>query len=209
MKGPVRLGAVDYLNVRPLVYQLDRQPDRLSLRFDVPVSVRAVARLRRHRSGHGSDDHVPRSPGRPHRARRVHRIGGRGGVRRAVPPPAVARRAIRGARHVLAHVRGADSNSVRAPLRHQSGFRAAPARSGQHARVWRTRRCSSGTPRCSPTHQASGATKTDLGAEWTLDDRPAVCLGVLVRAGGRRFARCGGVAARRRSRRHAALGCDR
>lgn len=36
MKRLVRLGAVDYLNVRPLVYQLDHQSDRLSLRFDVP-----------------------------------------------------------------------------------------------------------------------------------------------------------------------------
>ena len=33
---PVRLGAVDYLNVRPLVHGLDRYPDRVSLRFDVP-----------------------------------------------------------------------------------------------------------------------------------------------------------------------------
>ena len=31
----VRLGAVEYLNARPLVYGLDRSP-RFSLRFDVP-----------------------------------------------------------------------------------------------------------------------------------------------------------------------------
>lgn len=31
-----RLGAVDYLNVRPLVYGLDRLSDRVTLRFDVP-----------------------------------------------------------------------------------------------------------------------------------------------------------------------------
>ena len=36
VKLPVRLGAVDYLNVRPLVHGLDRSPDRVSLRFDVP-----------------------------------------------------------------------------------------------------------------------------------------------------------------------------
>jgi len=34
--SPVRLGAVSYLNVRPLVYGLDRHRDRVSLRFDVP-----------------------------------------------------------------------------------------------------------------------------------------------------------------------------
>jgi chorismate dehydratase len=33
---PVRLGAVSYLNVRPLVHGLDGLPDRVSLRFDVP-----------------------------------------------------------------------------------------------------------------------------------------------------------------------------
>ena len=34
---PVRLGAVSYLNTRPLVYGLERQTDRFSLRFDVPA----------------------------------------------------------------------------------------------------------------------------------------------------------------------------
>jgi chorismate dehydratase len=36
VKPPVRLGAVDYLNVRPLVHGLDRSADLVSLRFDVP-----------------------------------------------------------------------------------------------------------------------------------------------------------------------------
>jgi chorismate dehydratase len=36
VSAPVRLGAVDYLNVRPLVYGLERRPDLVSLRFDVP-----------------------------------------------------------------------------------------------------------------------------------------------------------------------------
>lgn len=36
MTVPVRLGAVSYLNVRPLVHGLDARPDRVSLRFDVP-----------------------------------------------------------------------------------------------------------------------------------------------------------------------------
>lgn len=35
MSRPVRLGAVSYLNVRPLVYGLESQPD-VTLRFDVP-----------------------------------------------------------------------------------------------------------------------------------------------------------------------------
>src|SRR5262245_14424760 len=33
---PVRLGAVSYLNTRPLVWGLERHRDRFDLRFDVP-----------------------------------------------------------------------------------------------------------------------------------------------------------------------------
>jgi chorismate dehydratase len=33
---PIRIGAVDYLNARPLVHGLDRQTDRFQLRFDPP-----------------------------------------------------------------------------------------------------------------------------------------------------------------------------
>lgn len=36
MTRPVRLGGVSYLNVRPLVYGLDKRPELFSLRFDVP-----------------------------------------------------------------------------------------------------------------------------------------------------------------------------
>ena len=36
MNRPVRLGAVSYLNVRPLVYGLDTRPDLVTVRFDVP-----------------------------------------------------------------------------------------------------------------------------------------------------------------------------
>ena len=34
--APIRLGAVDYLNARPLVYGLGRRPDLFDLRFDPP-----------------------------------------------------------------------------------------------------------------------------------------------------------------------------
>lgn len=33
----IRLGAVSYLNTRPLVYGLEQQPERFTLRFDVPA----------------------------------------------------------------------------------------------------------------------------------------------------------------------------
>jgi chorismate dehydratase len=38
----IRLGAVSYLNTRPLVYGLDRQTHRFSLRFDVPAQCAAL-----------------------------------------------------------------------------------------------------------------------------------------------------------------------
>src|SRR4051812_17430044 len=39
---PIRLGAVSYLNTGPLVYGLDRQPDRFEIRFDVPSRCAAL-----------------------------------------------------------------------------------------------------------------------------------------------------------------------
>jgi chorismate dehydratase len=38
----VRLGAVDYLNARPLVYGLDRRPDLFEIRYDVPSQCAAL-----------------------------------------------------------------------------------------------------------------------------------------------------------------------
>src|SRR5688572_30641585 len=35
-RSPVRVGAVGYLNARPLTWALDRQPDRWRVRYDVP-----------------------------------------------------------------------------------------------------------------------------------------------------------------------------
>ena len=39
---PIRLGAVEYLNARPLVWGLDRWPARFSLRYDVPAKCAAL-----------------------------------------------------------------------------------------------------------------------------------------------------------------------
>jgi chorismate dehydratase len=38
----IRLGAVSFLNTRPLVYGLDRQPERFTVRFDVPSQCAAL-----------------------------------------------------------------------------------------------------------------------------------------------------------------------
>ncbi len=39
---PLRLGAVSYLNTKPLVYGLDAHPDQFTLRFDVPARCAAL-----------------------------------------------------------------------------------------------------------------------------------------------------------------------
>jgi len=40
--NPVRLGAVSYLNTKPLVYGLDERPDLFAVRFDVPARCAAL-----------------------------------------------------------------------------------------------------------------------------------------------------------------------
>lgn len=42
MKAPLRLGAVGYLNTKPLVYGLERRPDLFDVRFDVPSRCAAL-----------------------------------------------------------------------------------------------------------------------------------------------------------------------
>jgi chorismate dehydratase len=42
MSRPLRLGAVGYLNTKPLVYGLERQPERFDVRFDVPSKCAAL-----------------------------------------------------------------------------------------------------------------------------------------------------------------------
>ena len=39
---PLRLGAVSYLNTKPLVYGLEAQPDQFDVRFDVPSKCAAL-----------------------------------------------------------------------------------------------------------------------------------------------------------------------
>ena len=42
MSRPVRVGAVGYLNARPLTWALDRSPDRWQVRYDVPSTCSAL-----------------------------------------------------------------------------------------------------------------------------------------------------------------------
>src|SRR5436305_13630105 len=65
-REPIRLGAVSYLNTGPLVYGLERRPERFQIRFDVPS--RCAALLHEHQVDpglipsieylHGADYHI-------------------------------------------------------------------------------------------------------------------------------------------------------
>ena len=46
MTDPVRLGAVGYLNARPLTWALDRAPERWTIRYDVPAVCSTLLRSR-------------------------------------------------------------------------------------------------------------------------------------------------------------------
>lgn len=43
---PVRIGAVGYLNARPLTWALDRDPDRWRVRYDLPAVCADLLRSR-------------------------------------------------------------------------------------------------------------------------------------------------------------------
>ena len=66
---PIRIGAVGYLNARPLVYGLDQQTDHFSLRFDTPSKCAAllhegaidVGLIPSIEYAHRSDEYAPRS----------------------------------------------------------------------------------------------------------------------------------------------------
>ena len=85
---PVRLGAVGYLNARPLVFGLDRSP-RFELRFDVPSKCADLLHAGDDRPRPDSVDRVPARAGRsaaylPHRAGSRDRLARSGGVGRAL-----------------------------------------------------------------------------------------------------------------------------
>ena len=59
MTDAIRLGAVDYLNARPLVYGLELRTDLFSLRFDVPSKCAALLHEGVDRRRHDSVDRIP------------------------------------------------------------------------------------------------------------------------------------------------------
>ena len=122
----VRIGAVGYLNARPLTWALDRDAGALAGALRPAVGLRGAAAGGRGRSRADSVDRVPAVAPTTASCPGVG-IGSRGPVasvalftRRPVERDPAHR-----ARHQLAHVGGADPGAVPAPLPHRAGVRAA------------------------------------------------------------------------------------
>ena len=126
----VGLGAVNYLNVRPLVYGLDRHADRVSLRFDVPSACALTARAGEHRSRHGAVNHAPQSSWRLHRPGRLHRIRTVRWRRSRCTRGVRCATSVRSRSTRRRAPRRLDAHSVRATISHRAQYHPARARSG-------------------------------------------------------------------------------
>ena len=136
---PVRLGAVGYLNARPLVFGLDRSP-RFDLRYDLPSE---CARLL-----HAGDIDLGLIPSIEYLRGDSYRIvpdlaitsSRPGRVRGALHDASDRRRAIDRDGHQLADVGCAGARAVRAAVQDSAGDRVARPGSGRDARSAATRR---------------------------------------------------------------------
>ena len=162
----LRLGAVEYLNARPLVYGLHRHADRFDVRFDVPARCADLLHARRDRFRTGAVHRVP--PGRLVRrgARRGHRFGRPGGVGGGLQPRAAGARAHGGSRRQFPHLGGAASRcsarAISASIRRSGVMPPEPQRMLEA--------CDAalviGDAALLFDHGAAGVQKTDLGLAW-------------------------------------------
>ncbi len=164
----IRLGAVDYLNARPLVHGLERRRDLFALRFDPPSQCADAAARGRDRRRHDS----------------VDRVSAR---RRAVPASSAAwascrtgrwRRSRSSARRPIGEIRSiaVDTSSrtstglLRVLCRETFGIEPefVPMPPAIEAML---ERCDAalviGDPALYLDHQAAGLAKIDLGEQWT------------------------------------------
>ena len=133
-----RLGAVGYLNARPLTWALDRAPERWQIRYDVPSVCSALLHAGEVDLGLVPSIDYLRGARLPVRAGRRHRIARAGRVGRALHARADRGRPADRARHQLANVGGARQGAVPSPVSHRAGIRAArPGPRGDDARIGR------------------------------------------------------------------------
>lgn len=163
---PVRLGAVDYLNARPLVYNLEMHTDLFSLRFDVPSKCAALLH-------EGSID-VGMIPSIEFLRGEPYRIVPGAGIISEGPVASVAlftTRPVGAIRSIAADTSSRTSNALLHLLCvEQFGIdpEFRPMRPDPPAML---EQCDAalliGDPALFLDYEALGATKVDLGQEWT------------------------------------------
>lgn len=163
---PVRLGAVDYLNARPLVYQLELHSDLFALRFDVPSKCAALLH-------EGSID-VGMIPSIEYLRGEPYRIVPGAGIISEGPVASVAlftTTPVGAIRTIAADTSSRTSNALLQILcMERFGIEPVfrPMRPDPAAML---RQCDAalliGDPALFFDHEAVGAAKVDLGLEWT------------------------------------------
>jgi chorismate dehydratase len=164
--APVRLGAVGYLNARPLTWALDRSPARWQVRYDVPS---ACAKLL-----HAGEIDLGLIPSIEYLQSPDYRfvpgvgIGSRGPIASValytrVPVASIRRMALDTSSRTSVAL-------VRVLARHRFGIDPEFVHHGPDLAAM-TRACDAGLligdPAFDADHEALGLSKIDLGAEWT------------------------------------------
>ena len=166
MTPPVRLGAVGYLNARPLTWALDRAPERWQIRYDVPAVCSALLHAREVDLGLiPSFDYLEASD---YRLVPGVGIGSRG------PVASVAlftRVPLEGIRRIALDSSSRTSVALVKVLCHHR-FHIAPEFVSHGPDLDAMTRGSDaalliGDPALEADHEALGLLKVDLGAEWT------------------------------------------
>ena len=164
---PLRVGAVGYLNARPLTWALDRDPGRWRVRYDLPAVCADLLRAGDVDLGPDAERGVPVRPRLPVRPRCRHRLRRAGGVGGAVRQGAAAARSgasrstpARGRRwRSSAFSVAATSGSRRPSCDHGPDLRSDDRRPA-------TRPCSSAIRRSRPTTRRWVCPKIDMGEAW-------------------------------------------
>ena len=166
MNLPVRIGAVGYLNARPLTWALDRSPDRWLVRYDVPSVCAALL--------HGGETDLGLIPSIEYLQSPDYRLVPGVGIGSRGPIASVAlytRVPVEEIRTIALDTSSRTSVSlIKVLCRHR--FRITPhfvPHGPDLAGMTRTHDAGllSGDPACDADHVALGLTKVDLGEEWT------------------------------------------
>ena len=166
MTSPVRLGAVGYLNARPLTWALDRAPERWQIRYDVPSVCSALL--------HARDVDLGLIPSFDYLEAPDYRLVPGVGICSCGPVASVAlftRVPLENIRQVALDSSSRTSVALVKVLCHHR-FQIAPAFVSGGPDLDTMMRGSDaalliGDPALEADHEALGLLKIDLGAEWT------------------------------------------